>query len=91
MPNKRRHKKIHVAPNKHSGPCLTGFESCKERVMHDTAQKQLAFAMGLQNRLGKESHVSRLSLELVDKILSTSKPKKRQVPAWMGCSFGLKA
>ena len=89
----RRRKSKRQARAKALRTCMTGFYcvACKESVLHAAAQKQHAFAMGLHARLGEECTFRALSPDLVDAILHMTTTKRRQIPAWMGCAFGLKA
>jgi hypothetical protein len=45
--------------------------------------------MGLQERLGKDSPLAVLTDDLLRTIIEKTKPK-RQVPAWMSCSWNVK-
>jgi len=88
MPVRRRTPKRQVPPP----TCPAGFccSACKENVQDTAAQKQLAVAMGLHDRLGADAVMSVLSPELVKVILDLTKAKQRQVPDWMGCSWSLR-
>ena len=64
--------------------CITGYfcSVCKPDY-------NMALAMGLQERLGKDSPLAVLTDDLLRTIIEKTKPK-RQVPAWMSCSWDLK-
>jgi hypothetical protein len=84
-----RTRKKRGAQTNASETCIPGLYcfKCKEHVMHGIALHQLAFAMGLHERLGKESHMTALLPELIEKILIMAKPNQRQIPVWSACSF----
>ena len=65
-------------------PCITGYfcSVCKPYY-------SMALAMGLQERLGKDSPLFVLTDNLLRKIIEKTKPK-RQVPEWMSCSWNVK-
>jgi hypothetical protein len=92
MPPRRRKPK-RQARAKALRTCITGFYcvACKESVLHAAAQKQLAFAMGEHARLGEACAIRALPPDLVDTILHMTTTKRRQIPAWMGCTFPPKA
>ena len=64
--------------------CITGYccSVCKPDYI-------LAMTMGLHPRLGEASPVSTLTDDLLRMIIEKTKPK-RQVPAWMSCSWNLR-
>ena len=64
--------------------CITGYwcSICKTDYI-------LAMTMGLHSRLGEGSCVSTLTPELLQMIIEMTKPK-RQLPAWMSCSWNVK-
>ena len=64
--------------------CITGYccSVCKPDYI-------LAMTMGLHPRLGEASPVAGLTEDLLRIIIEKTKPK-RQVPAWMSCSWNVK-
>jgi hypothetical protein len=65
--------------------CLTGYwySRC-------TADNNIALAMGLHQRLGEASPLAPLTDDLLRKIIDSTKTRRTK-PAWMSCSFSIRA